>query len=45
MNRRALQLLVTPRPATVRFAQQADAQARRALVEFIVRMLDRADQR
>lgn len=45
MNRRALELIVTPRPARVRYAPTADPAARRAIVDFLVRMLDRADQR
>lgn len=45
MNRRALHLIVTPRPARVRYAAQPDPAARRALVAFVARMLDRAEAR
>jgi hypothetical protein len=45
MNRRALQLLVTPQPARVRWAKRSDEQARRALYEVVLQLIELGEER
>jgi hypothetical protein len=44
VNRRALQLLITPEPARLRFATKPRPRARQALIEWMARMIELGEQ-